>query len=64
MIDDFNLFQDEKIRGQLKVRLEMAKFLQATLEELSLQNKGVADQSKTAEFAEFIKQVRRDIYIY
>uniref|UniRef100_A0A915JHQ8 Letm1 RBD domain-containing protein n=1 Tax=Romanomermis culicivorax TaxID=13658 RepID=A0A915JHQ8_ROMCU len=51
--------EDEKFRKQLRVKLEMAKFLQETVEELALERKkkGAAD-SKVAEFSNFLKNIR------
>lgn len=48
------------MRSQLKVKLEMAKFLQETLEQMSLErNKEAAAQSASTatDFALFIKKV-------
>lgn len=49
--------QEAKMKTALKVKLEMAKFLQQTLDEMAL--KGSGHQSNTArEFAEFFAKVR------
>lgn len=49
--------KEAKLKTSLKVKLEMAKFLQQTLDEMSL--KGSGHQSKTAkEFAEFFVKIR------
>ncbi|KAI6185848.1 LETM1 domain containing protein [Aphelenchoides besseyi] len=51
--------EDEKLRKQLKVRIEMAKFLQDTLEEIGLERRDKKDkQSKAYEFAQFLRRVR------
>ncbi|CAJ0582777.1 unnamed protein product, partial [Mesorhabditis spiculigera] len=57
--------EDEKIAKQLKVRVEMAKFLQDTIEELALERKGrsadgAQGESKALEFARFLKNVRTE----
>ena len=54
--------QDEKIRKKLKVKIEMAKFLQDTLEEIALEKRGKAvkgseEESKAYEFSQFLKKV-------
>lgn len=49
--------KEAKLKTSLKVKLEMAKFLQQTLDEMAL--KGSGHQSKTAkEFAEFFVKIR------
>ncbi|CAD5230131.1 unnamed protein product [Bursaphelenchus okinawaensis] len=54
----------EKIRKQLKIRVEMAKFLQDTLEEIALERKkkgsDADEQSKAYEFSQFLKKVREE----
>ena len=51
-----NIFtQQEKFRKRLKVKLEMAKFLQDTIEETSIEVK--ADRSRASEFYAFINKV-------
>ena len=50
-------FQQEKLRKQLKLKLEMAKFLQDTIEETAVQRKKPrSDMSKG--FATFMEKVR------
>ena len=54
------VFQAEKSKKRLKVKLEMAKFLQDTIEETALQVKGKksGDQpSRAEEFSSFIQRV-------
>ena len=51
------LFQQEAVRKKLKVKLEMAKFLQDTLEEMAVEWKG-GDQSSVHQFNAFLKQVK------
>uniref|UniRef100_A0A0M3IH74 Letm1 RBD domain-containing protein n=1 Tax=Ascaris lumbricoides TaxID=6252 RepID=A0A0M3IH74_ASCLU len=56
----------EKLRRQLKVKIEMAKFLQDTLAEIGFEKKTKTKsnegqgESKALEFAEFIKKVRSE----
>uniref|UniRef100_A0A915A7N1 Letm1 RBD domain-containing protein n=1 Tax=Parascaris univalens TaxID=6257 RepID=A0A915A7N1_PARUN len=56
----------EKLRRQLKVKVEMAKFLQDTLAEIGFERKTKTKsnegqgESKALEFAEFIKKVRNE----
>ncbi|KAI6221341.1 LETM1 domain containing protein [Aphelenchoides fujianensis] len=51
--------QDEKVRKQLKLRVEMAKFLQDTLEEIGLERKDAkGGESKAYEFAQFVRRAR------
>lgn len=56
--------EEEKIGKQLKVRVEMAKFLQDTIEEIALERKNKLEnkngESKALEFARFIKKVRQE----
>ncbi|CAD5222190.1 unnamed protein product [Bursaphelenchus xylophilus] len=56
--------EKEKIRKQLKIRLEMAKFLQDTLEEIALERRkkeeGSAEKSKAYEFSQFLRKVRQE----
>lgn len=49
--------QDSKIKQQLKLNLEMAKFLQTTLDEMSLQAKGESHSNRAKEFAQFFDNV-------
>ncbi|CAB3397772.1 unnamed protein product [Caenorhabditis bovis] len=51
--------EEEKSRKQVKLRVEMAKFLQDTIEEIGLERKS-NQQSKSLEFAQFIKKARRE----
>lgn len=44
------------MKGELKVKLEMAKFLQQTLDEMAPQAKGRSSQ-EAKDFAEFIDKV-------
>ncbi|XP_015783661.1 mitochondrial proton/calcium exchanger protein [Tetranychus urticae] len=50
--------KESKIKQQLKVKLEMAKFLQTTLDEMALQSKGESHSEKAKEFAEFFDKIR------
>ncbi|CDW51918.1 LETM1 domain containing protein [Trichuris trichiura] len=51
--------EQEKLNQTLKLRLEMAKFLQATLEELSLHRKKVdSEVNPLADFSTFLKRIR------
>ncbi|TKR93036.1 hypothetical protein L596_007569 [Steinernema carpocapsae] len=55
--------EEEKLRKQVLVRVEMAKFLQSTIEEIALQrksNKQESRESKAVEFAEFMKKLRTE----
>ncbi|KAF8385443.1 letm-1 [Pristionchus pacificus] len=55
--------EEEKLRKQVKVKVEMAKFLQDTIEEIALERKKrtTGDQnSKALEFAQFIKKSRME----
>lgn len=50
------LFQDDKIKQSFKMKLEMAKFLQQTLDEMAVTGKG--HSSKAAkDFVEFFEKV-------
>ena len=51
-------FQQEKIRNRLKVKLEMAKFLQDTIEETALQKKGAKGEA-ASKFASFLDKVQK-----
>ena len=56
-ICNFIFYSTAKIKTTLKVKLEMAKFLQNTLDEMAL--KGNGHQSQTAkEFSEFFRKIR------
>jgi len=50
--------QDAKIKHQLNVKLEMAKFLQETLEEVATQAKGGSHSEEAKKFAQFFQEVR------
>ena len=50
------MLQKVKYRKRLKVKLEMAKFLQDTVEEISLQKKS-AQSEKVHEFKQFMEKV-------
>ncbi|KAK0421194.1 hypothetical protein QR680_015102 [Steinernema hermaphroditum] len=53
--------EEEKWRKQVMVRVEMAKFLQSTIEEISLQRKSKKEGgSKAVEFTEFMKSLRSE----
>lgn len=55
--------EEEKFRKQVKVKVEMAKFLQDTIEEIALERRSKAIESKDSkavEFAQFIKKVRTE----
>lgn len=53
--------EEEKWRKQVKLRVEMAKFLQDTIEEIGLERKTRNKEStKSLEFAHFIKKVRNE----
>ena len=51
--------EEAKIKNQLKVKLDMAKFLQNTLDEMALQAKGESHSHKAKEFAEFFEKIRK-----
>lgn len=51
------LDRETKMKGELKVKLEMAKFLQETLDVMAPQAKGRSSQT-AKEFAEFIQKIR------
>lgn len=52
----FNTLQEERLKKELRVKLEMAKFLQDTVEEIALRNK--ADKGNvTEEFSSFFQKV-------
>uniref|UniRef100_A0A1I7ZY59 Mitochondrial proton/calcium exchanger protein n=1 Tax=Steinernema glaseri TaxID=37863 RepID=A0A1I7ZY59_9BILA len=53
--------EEEKIRKQVLVRVEMAKFLQSTIEEIALQRKtNKQGGSKAVEFTDFMKRLRSE----
>ena len=47
-----------KIESQLKVKLEMAKFLQETLDDLAFKAKGESHSEEAKKFAKFFEEVR------
>lgn len=49
-------FQDEKMKQSLKVKLEMAKFLQETLDNMTPKGKGHSSAA-AKDFAEFFEKV-------
>ncbi|XP_029448415.1 mitochondrial proton/calcium exchanger protein isoform X2 [Rhinatrema bivittatum] len=50
--------KEERLKKELRVKLEMAKFLQDTIEEMALRNK-VAKGDATVEFANFFQKIRK-----
>lgn len=50
------VLQDERLKKELRVKLEMAKFLQDTIEEIALRNKA-AKGNVTEEFSTFFQKV-------
>lgn len=48
--------QEERLKKELRVKLEMAKFLQDTVEEIALRNKAAKD-NVTKEFSTFFQKV-------
>jgi len=51
------LFQESKIKKELKLKIEMAKFLQNTLDEMTLKAKGESHSHKAKQFAQFFEKV-------
>ncbi|XP_076372048.1 mitochondrial proton/calcium exchanger protein-like isoform X1 [Tachypleus tridentatus] len=51
--------KEMKVKKQLKVKLEMAKFLQETMEEISVQARGDKHSHTAKEFAQFFEKVRQ-----
>ncbi|XP_072220813.1 mitochondrial proton/calcium exchanger protein isoform X3 [Leuresthes tenuis] len=49
--------KEERLKKELRVKLEMAKFLQDTIEEIALRNK-VAQGNVTEEFSTFFQKIR------
>lgn len=49
--------QEERLKKELRVKLEMAKFLQDTIEEIALRNKA-AKGDVTEEFSTFFQKVK------
>uniref|UniRef100_A0A131XMB7 Mitochondrial proton/calcium exchanger protein n=1 Tax=Hyalomma excavatum TaxID=257692 RepID=A0A131XMB7_9ACAR len=50
--------KDAKVKKELKVKLEMAKFLQNTLDEMAVKKRGEAHSHNAKEFAEFCEKIR------
>ncbi|KAK3095633.1 hypothetical protein FSP39_016948 [Pinctada imbricata] len=50
--------QQEKLKKQLKVKLEMAKFLQDTIEESALQSKKKKQREMAEQFSNFVAKIR------
>lgn len=50
--------KDAKIKNQLKVKLDMAKFLQQTLDDMAFQAKGESHSEEAKKFAKFFEEVR------
>lgn len=50
--------KDAKIKQQLKVKIDMAKFLQKTLDEMAFQAKGESHSEEAKKFAKFFEEVR------
>lgn len=50
--------KDAKIKQQLKVKIEMAKFLQQTLGEMGFKAKGESHSEEAKKFAKFFEEVR------
>lgn len=50
--------KDAKIKKELKVKLEMAKFLQSTLDEMAVKKRGETHSHNAKEFAEFCEKIR------
>lgn len=50
--------KDKKIMSQLKVKIDMAKFLQQTLDEMAFQAKGESHSEEAKKFAKFFEEVR------
>lgn len=59
-----SVFQEETQRKQLKVKIEMAKFLQDTVEEMAITAKQTKSQKAVVEFANFFEKVRLVNCIY
>lgn len=51
-----SFLQEERLKTELRVKLEMAKFLQDTIEEIALRNKA-AQGNVTEEFSTFFQKV-------
>ncbi|XP_050049431.1 mitochondrial proton/calcium exchanger protein-like [Dermacentor andersoni] len=50
--------KDAKVKKELKVKLEMAKFLQNTLDEMAVKKRGETHSHSAKEFAEFCEKIR------
>ena len=50
---------ETKVKKQLKVKLDVAKFLQNTLDEMALEAKGESHSHKAKEFAQFFEKIRK-----
>uniref|UniRef100_A0A2R5LMH4 Putative paramyosin n=2 Tax=Ornithodoros turicata TaxID=34597 RepID=A0A2R5LMH4_9ACAR len=50
--------KDAKLKKQLKVKLEMAKFLQHTLDEMAVKKRGETHSHTAKEFAKFCEKIR------
>lgn len=50
--------KDAKIKSQLKVKIDMAKFLQQTLDEMAFQAKGESHSEEAKKFAKFFEEIR------
>lgn len=50
--------KDAKVKKELKVKLEMAKFLQSTLDEMAVKKRGEAHSHNAKEFAKFCEKIR------
>lgn len=54
-------FQEENKKKQLKVKIQMAKFLQDTVEEMAVTAKQKKTQEVVSEFANFFEKVRQQL---
>lgn len=50
--------KDASVKKELKVKLEMAKFLQNTLDEMAVKKRGEAHSHNAKEFAQFCEKIR------
>lgn len=55
--------QEERLKKELRVKLEMAKFLQDTIEEIALRNKA-SQGNETEEFSTFFQMVSDNVCSY
>lgn len=53
--------QEDKMKQALKVKLEMAKFLQQTLDNMSLQSKSGHHSESAKNFVMFFEKVRKNL---